>query len=217
MQILCKEYFSFFSHAFGAVLALAGTLALVVLSRHSPVFLAVTLIYGISVTLLFTFSALYHAKKKSDNDDSIWRRLDHFAIFIMIAGTYTPMCYFNLEGRWRWGIIIAQWSLVLLGLFFKLVYFHAPRRLSTSVYLIMGWMTLLVIGKVVRAMSAFEIGALLAGGIFFTIGAVIYILKKPNPLPDRIGFHGVFHVFILLGGISHFFVIAGGLSKVLGM
>ena len=213
MLILRKEFFSFFSHAAGALLGLVGAAVLAALSVNSGALLAVSLIYGISITMLFVFSALYHAKKRSDNENSIWRRLDHFAIFIMIAGTYTPLAYIYLDGGWRWGIIIAQWSLVLLGLFFKLIFFRAPRYISTAVYLVMGWMALLVLGKIISVMDAFSLGALFAGGVFFTIGAVIYMIKKPNPLPERVGFHGVFHVFILLGGISHFCVVADALLK----
>ena len=211
MRILYKEYFSCYSHAIGALLGFAGSVALVVLSARSGVLLAIALIYGISITLLFTCSALYHAKKRSDDEKTIWRRLDHFAIFLMIAGTYTPMSYIYLEGRWRWGIIIAQWSLVLLGFFFKLVFFHAPRYISTSVYLAMGWMSLLVIGEIINGMNAFGLSALIAGGVFFTIGAIIYMLKKPDPFPERVGFHGIFHIFILLGGISHYCLVVDAL------
>ena len=213
MRILRKEIFSFFSHAAGALLGLIGAAILAALSVNSGALLTVSLIYGISITMLFVFSALYHAKKRYDNENSIWRRLDHFAIFIMIAGTYTPLAYIYLDGGWRWGIIITQWSLVLLGLFFKLIFFRAPRYISTAVYLAMGWMSLLVIGKMVNGMNAFAISALIAGGLFFTIGAVIYMIKKPNPFPEKVGFHGVFHIFILLGGISHFCVVADALLK----
>ena len=216
MRILYKEYFSCFSHAAGALLGFAGAAVLAVLSVKSSVLLAVALIYGISITMLFSLSALYHAQKRSDNESSIWRRLDHFAIFIMIAGTYTPLSYIYLEGAWRWGIITAQWSLVVLGFFFKLIFFHAPRYISTIIYLAMGWMTLLVIGKIVNGMNAFALSAFFAGGVFFTIGAIIYMVKKPNPFPERVGFHGVFHIFILLGGISHFCVVADALLNALG-
>ena len=216
MRILYKEYFSCFSHAAGALLGFAGSAVLVVLSVKSGILLAVTLIYGISLTLLFTFSALYHALKKADDENSIWRRLDHFAIFLMIAGTYTPLSYIYLEGPWRWGIIIAQWTLVFLGFFFKLVFFHAPRYISTSIYLAMGWMAMLVIAKIIHGMNAFGISALFAGGVFFTIGAVIYMIKKPNPFPEKVGFHGVFHIFILLGGISHFCLIADAIVNAMG-
>ena len=216
MRILHKEYFSCYSHAVGALLGFVGSVALAVISAKSGFILAVALIYGISITVLFTCSALYHAKKRSDNEKTIWRRLDHFAIFLMIAGTYTPMSYIYLEGGWRWGIIIAQWSLVLLGFFFKLVFFHAPRYISTTVYLVMGWMSLLVIGKIIDSMDTFSLSALITGGVFYTIGAIIYMFKKPDPFPERVGFHGVFHIFILLGGISHYCLIANAILIAIG-
>ena len=211
MKISHKEYFSFYSHALGAAWALVGTVILVVLSRHSATLMAVSLVYGVSVTILFLFSSIYHAKKTEEDGNSIWRRMDHLAIFIMIAGTYTPMCYIYLEGAWCWGIIIAQWSLVLLGTFFKLFYIQAPRYFSTIIYLAMGWMAVLAIGKLVHTMNALELAGLFAGGGFFTIGAVVYMLKKPDLLPDRMGFHGIFHIFILLGGLTHFMVVLYGL------
>ena len=217
MQIMYKEYFSYISHLVGAIIALAGGVILAVWSRHSDGLLVVSLVYGVSVTLLFSFSAIYHAKKRADDENSLWRKLDHFAIFIMIAGTYTPLSYFHLSGGWRWGMIIAQWSLVVLGFFFKFFYLKAPRYVSTLIYIAMGWMSMLVIGKLVQDMTGFQIVGLFLGGVFFTIGAVIYILKKPNPLPEKVGFHGVFHVFILLGGIAHFTTVLSGLLKELGM
>ena len=217
MQIMYKEYFSYISHLVGAIVALIGGVILAVWSRHSDGLLVVSLVYGVSVTLLFSFSAIYHAKKRADDENSLWRKLDHFAIFIMIAGTYTPLSYFHLSGGWRWGMIIAQWSLVVLGFFFKFFYLKAPRYVSTLIYIAMGWMSMLVIGKLVQDMTGFQIVGLFLGGVFFTIGAVIYILKKPNPLPEKVGFHGVFHVFILLGGIAHFTTVLSGLLKELGM
>jgi hemolysin III len=134
----------------------------------------------------------------------------------MIAGTYTPMSYLYIEGPWRWGIITAQWSLVFLGIFFKFFFLRAPRFFSTVIYLAMGWMALLVLGKMINGMQPLELTGLLGGGIFFTIGAVIYILKKPDPLSGYMGFHGLFHVFILLGGLSHFLVVLYGISKAAG-
>jgi hemolysin III len=216
MKISDREAFSFYSHALGAVLAVVGTILLAALSRESTALLLLSIVYGISVTTLFLSSSLYHAHKLEENGESIWRKLDHLAIFVMIAGTYTPMCYLYIQGPWRWGIIIAQWSLVFLGIFFKFFFLRAPRCFSTIIYLAMGWMALLVVGKMINGMQPLELMGLFGGGIFFTIGAVIYILKKPDPLSEYMGFHGLFHIFILLGGLTHFLVVLHGIAKAVG-
>lgn len=208
-----KEFFPFVSHAVSAVIAFAGAVVLAVLAKQSSIFLAVSMIYGVSVVMLFSFSAVYHAKKREENENTIWRKMDHLAIFIMIAGSYTAICFFNLERNLCLGIVIAQWALVLAGIFFKFFYLSAPRFISTIIYLAMGWMSIFIIRHVTRAMSASEIISLVTGGIFYTIGAVIYIKKKPDILPCRIGFHGLFHIFVILGWICHFYLVLLGLRK----
>jgi len=157
------------------------------------------------VIFLFLSSSLYHAYKKKEGEISFWRKLDHFAIFIMIAGTYTPICYFYLTGYWKWLIISVQWFLVLGGFFFKFFYLKAPRYLYTIIYLIMGWSGIIPIKQFINTMPFNSIIYLFSGGLSFTIGAVFYMLKKPKI--KYFGFHEIFHVFILIGAFVHYLLV----------
>jgi len=170
-------------------------------------YLLVCLIYGLGIINLFTSSALYHAFKQKENEKSTWRKLDHVAIFIMIAATSTPIMYIYTAGIWRWSIIIVQWTLVGFGLWFKLFYLHAPRILSPVIYLSMGWMAAIPFRQLWFLMAPLSIKLLILGGIAFSIGATIYAFKKPNPYPEIFGFHEIFHLFILLGAFLHFLVV----------
>lgn len=169
--------------------------------------LLVCLVYGLGVVILFTSSALYHAFKQRESDNTIWRKLDHMAIFIMIAASYTPIMYIYTDGVWRWSIIIIQWVLVGLGICFKMLFLHAPRILSPVIYLLMGWMAVIPFRQLWFLMDSMSVILLISGGISFSIGAVIYSMKKPDPYPGSFGFHEIFHLFILLGASLHFFVV----------
>lgn len=170
-------------------------------------YLWVCLIYGLGIINLFASSALYHAFKQRENENNIWRKLDHVAIFIMIAATFTPIMYIYTDGVWQWSIILAQWILVGLGVWFKLFYLHAPRILSLGIYLLMGWMAVIPFRQLWFLMTTMSMTFLISGGIAFSIGAVIYAMKKPDPYPGVFGFHEIFHLFILLGALLHFFVV----------
>ncbi len=170
-------------------------------------YLLVCIIYALGVLNLFISSALYHAFKQGENENNIWRKLDHVAIFIMIAATYTPIMYIYADGAWQWSIIIVQWVLVGLGVWFKLFYLQAPRILSPVIYLLMGWMVAIPFRQLWFLMNSISIILLISGGIAFSIGAVIYAMKKPDPYPGIFGFHELFHLFILLGALLHFLVV----------
>jgi len=156
--------------------------------------------------MLFLASATYHALKQNEDEISIWRKLDHTAIFFMIAGTYTPICYVYLSGYWKWSIIIIQWALVIAGLFLKFFYLKAPRYFSTIIYLLMGWIGIIPIKELLTTMPPNAVFYLFAGGISFTVGAILYATKKPVFRPG-LGFHEIFHVFVLLGGVFHYLLV----------
>ena len=200
------ERISFCSHLSGALLFVPGTVLLLFLSRQEWPLMTVSAIYGLSVIFLFTSSSLYHYFKKQEGEVSMWRKLDHFAIFVMIAGTYTPVTYVYLSGMLRTGILIFQWSLVLAGFFFKFFYLKAPRWVYTTIYLLMGWSALFTIRPLFSAMSGHAFFLLIAGGLSFTTGAVFYMAKKPVFSPG-FGFHEIFHFFILAGGLFHYFLV----------
>ena len=206
MNVKREELFSSLSHLLGAVLALLGVAVLAARSQ-TPALLGVSLIYGLSMTFMFSASALYHAFKMEEKGNGFWRRLDHLAIFFMIAGSYTPICYVHLTGGWRWSILGVQWGLVLLGALFKLLFINAPRAVAATIYLIMGWVVLIPLARLLDSMNPVDLWLIFLGGVFYSGGAVIYAIKRPNPLPGIFGFHEIFHVGVLLGAGIHFFVM----------
>ena len=202
-----QEPFACLSHLLGAIAGLAGTIYLFSIVSRNTSLITVCLIYGLSVIFLFSASALYHAFKKEENGNSVLRKLDHLAIFFMIAGTYTPITYCYLPLHWFIIVMIIQWSLVIMGFFIILFYLNAPRILSTGIYLAMGWFALVPVGKMLSTLPKTALIYLFTGALAYTIGAVIYYLKKPNPVPGRFGFHEIFHIFILLGSVLHFIMV----------
>lgn len=207
MKIQRQEYFSFYSHLCGAIVALVVALALVYQARSSPPLAIVSIVYGLSAIFMLLSSSLYHAYKKQENETGFLRKMDHFAIFCMIAGTATLLSYVYLEGYLKWGIIIAQWALVFAGFFLKVFYIRAPRVFTTVVYLLMSWMVIIPIKQLLSAMPTTSIMLLFLGGLAYSTGAVFYMLKKPNPMPNFFGFHEIFHLFILLGVFLHMPVV----------
>lgn len=214
MQILKKEKISAYSHAAAIPVMIIGTIIMLILSGDNTAHRIVALIYGFSAVALFTASFLYHSNKRSENETSIWRKLDHSAIFILIAGTYTPICYIYLDGWMRWGILIAQWSLVFSGIIFKLFFINAPRFIGTMIYLAMGWIVVIPVKQLYTNMPADIMSFLVAGGLAYTFGAIIYAAKKPNPLPEYMGFHELFHFFIVAGAMFHLIMVIKGIEYV---
>ena len=210
------ERISVFSHVAGAAAAVAGTIVLLTAARGAADYMTVALVYGCSAVFMFSASSLYHAFKKGENEISLWRKLDHIAIFFMIAGTYTPMCYIYLTGWWRWAIIIVQWSVVVFGLFFKIFYLNAPRLLYTVMYVLMGWVAVIPIKQLIDVMPAGSLMLVLAGGIAYTAGAVMYAAKKPVIIPGMFGYHEIFHLFILAGATLHYLMIYHAIRGAVG-
>ena len=207
-MVQTKEAVSFYTHLAGAPAFAAAAVFLSAKSFGDTGLFLSMLAYGVSAVFLFSASALYHAMKKREDEKSFYRKLDHLAIFFMIAGTYTPLCWAYLDGWWRAGILLAQWGLVLFGLFFKFFYLSAPRYLSVGVYVLMGWLAVIPAGQFYRALPADMMALILLGGLSYTAGALIYGFKRPDPLPGRFGFHEIFHVLILAGAALHFGAIA---------
>jgi hemolysin III len=156
---------------------------------------------------MFGFSAMYHAAKRGENAVNIWRKLDHIAIFFMIAGSYTPLCYIYLSGAWRWSIIIIVWSFVVAGIVLKVFFINSPRIFSTILYLLLGWIAIFPLRELWLSMPRTEFFLVLGGGVVYSIGAIFYAMKKPNPLPGIVGFHEVFHLLIIAGAVLHYIAI----------
>lgn len=205
-MVRSQEAFNFYSHLAGMLAAAVGTLFL--LLRASDASLLVTgAVYGLSVVFLFLASSLYHAFKQQENELSFWRRLDRFAIFIMIAGSYTPVCYFFMNDDWRVPMIATQWGLVAFGILSQIFFPRAPRIVFTAIYLTMGWLLLLPMQQVLAAMTSTQQTLLFVGGAAFTLGAVFYAVKRPLMLPGIFSFHELFHVMVLIGASCHYAMI----------
>jgi hemolysin III len=207
MFVQKSDQINFFSHLIGLLAMVAGYIVLLVKSAGSVQSIVLSTVYSLCAIFIFTCSSVYHGQKREEDLYNPWRRLDHIAIFFMIAGTYTPICYVYLDVYWRWSIIGAQWLLVLLGLFFKLFYIQGPRWLTVLIYVLMGWMVIIPLYQLLATVPAISLWLLLAGGVAYTVGGLIYALKKPNPVPGFFGFHEIFHLLILLGAALHYFVI----------
>jgi hemolysin III len=199
-----QEIISFATHCTAFLASIAGIIILWIASGSSPLLKGVSLVYGASVSFLFLASTMYHARKRTEDDNSIWRKIDHFAIFVMIAGTYTPISFVYLDGPMLYVVLSIQWGLVLAGGIFKFLYLSAPRILSTLVYVAMGWMAVFVIKYFRDTMPLSQMVLVLAGGLSYTAGAVFYALKKPVIVRDLLGFHEIFHVFIIAGAAFHY-------------
>lgn len=207
MRIKKQEFFNFYSHLAGAIAAAVGTIFLAWVARYSASALITALIYGISMVFLFLASTLYHAFKKEENEKSFWRRMDRLAIFFMIAGTFTPICYMYLDGTWRWSILAIQWGFVGLGLVSQLFFPRAPRILYAIIYLAMGWMAVFPLRQILSYMNLAQGILLFAGGMVFTLGGIIYATKKPKLIPGIFSFHELFHITVLIGGGLHYAMI----------
>jgi len=213
MKVKTQELFNVYSHLAGMIAAVIGTIYLAIEASYSASALVTALIYGISVVFLFSASALYHAFKKQENELSFWRRMDRLAIFFMIAGTFTPVCYFCLDGTYRWAMIAFQWSLVGVGVISQIFFPRAPRTLYAVIYLFMGWSGLFTIKQVLANMSVSQTVLLFSGAGAFTLGGIIYALKRPRLIPGVFGFHELFHIMVLIGGVLHYAMIYGVYSR----
>jgi len=206
-MVRSQEAFNFYSHLAGMAAAAVGTLFLVIRAADTTSLLIPALVYGLSTIFLFLASSLYHAFKQQENEVSFWRRLDRFAIFVMIAGSYTPVCYLFMEPQWRVPMIAIQWGLVGFGVLTQIFFPRAPRVLFALIYLTMGWLLVLPIQQVLSAMTVVQQYLLFCGGAAFTMGAVFYAIKKPLMLPGVFSFHELFHVMVLIGAGCHYAMI----------
>lgn len=204
-----REPMNGFTHFIGIILSLIGTYLLINLSvnPYKPYHVVSFFIFGFGMILLYTTSTLYHWLKLSNDGIMKLRKADHIMIFIYIAATYTPVCIVALRDSLGWVLLAAVWSVALGGIIIKIFWMNAPRWLSTIIYILMGWLAVLVIYPLFSALPTGAVIWLITGGLFYTIGAVIYGLKKPDPFPGILGFHEIFHLFVLLGSFSHFWMM----------
>jgi hemolysin III len=202
-----REPVSGLTHFFTAILALFGLIALLIISWGHVGKTISLLIYGLSLVMMFSASAAYHLISASPEWIKFLRKLDHTAIYLLIAGTYTPISYNVFEGFWQWGLLTIIWSMALAGIVAKIIIIDVPRWLNAGLYLVMGWMAILGLREMITLLPAPALVWLLLGGGFYSFGAVIYITKMFNFVPGVFGFHEIWHIFVILGALSHFMLM----------
>jgi hemolysin III len=204
-----REPMNGLTHFIGIIFSIVGTIVLInqTLDPLKPYHFVSFLIFGLGMILLFTTSTLYHWLKLSEAGVKKMRKADHIMIFVYIAASYTPTCVIVLNKNLGWIVLAAVWGVAIAGVCVKIFWMNAPRWLSTIIYLFMGWLAVTIIYPLINSLQIEALLWLLAGGMFYTIGALIYALKKPDPFPGILGFHEIFHWFVLLGSFSHFWLI----------
>ena len=196
------ERFNSITHLAGAVLALIGVTVMVTIAamKGEAVRVMTLTVYGVTLFLLYLFSTLYHSLR--GRAKAIFQVLDHQAIYLLIAGTYTPFTLLALKGPIGWWLFGAVWTLALIGILLDSIPRKGGRILSLLIYLGMGWLVLFALGPLIAALPPAGFWWLVAGGVFYTVGVIFYLLDDRYPWC-----HGVWHLFVLGGSISHYFVI----------
>lgn len=209
MFVKLKDPVSGLTHLGGVFLAIAGLCLLVVSAvRYGTAWHVISFsIFGASLILLYTSSTLYHLLPLSDEGSHTLRRIDHIMIFVLIAGSYTPFCLVPLRGPWGWSLFGTVWGITIAGLMLKLFWMEAPRWLYTAVYLLMGWICVIAIYPLIMSVPPGGMFWLVLGGIFYSVGTLIYGFKWPNPFPKVFGFHEIWHLFVLGGSFCHFWAV----------
>ena len=174
---------------------------------------AAAAIYSLSSVALFTISAAYHRHRWTPRARALMRRLDHAAIFLLIAGTYTPLCLLGLPPELGNRILAYVWAGAAVGLVVTVFWVHAPKPLTAILCLAVGWTLVPYLSAVGAALGPSRIALMLSGGIFYSLGAVAYAAKRPNPLPGVFGYHEVFHACTLAASVAHFALVLGLVRK----
>jgi hemolysin III len=196
------ERFNGLTHFSGALLALAGTVVLVVLAslKADPWKIVSFSIYGATLLFLYASSTLYHSTRGRTKE--VFRKFDHAAIYLLIAGTYTPFALVTLNGPWGWSIFAVVWGLAAIGVIQEIWLAKGARVVSLVLYLLMGWFAIVAVVPLVTVLSAGGFAWLLAGGVAYTAGIVFYVLDERFR-----HFHGIWHLFVMAGSIIHYLAI----------
>jgi len=205
-RIINKDPVAWATHFAGLLASIVGLVFLVVYS-HGTAQVTSMAIYGSSLVALFGASATYHFLDLGKQGNRWLRRLDHAAIFFLIAGTYVPTSVHLLDGAWRVSILAVVGGLGLAGILFKLVWIDCPDWLSTLLYLVLGWLAVIPAHRIFPQLDAYPLTLLVLGGAAYTIGAIVYVREWPDPWPRWFGHHEIWHLFVLAGASVHFFFV----------
>ena len=196
------ERFNSYTHLAGSVLAVTGAAALVTQAaeRADPVRLASFTVYGATLCLLFLASTLYHSTQGRAKD--VFRKLDHCSIYLVIAGSYTPIAMVKMDGTWGWTLFGAVWSLALVGILQEIWIAKGARLTSLAIYLLMGWIALVAVEPLISALTWNGFAWMLAAGMIYTVGIVFYLYDERFP-----HWHGIWHLFVLAGSAAYYGMI----------
>ena len=208
MQITIREPGSAITHFIGMMMAVFAAVPLLVkaAAETDGNCLAAMAVFMISMVLLYGASATYHSLSVSENVIRIFRKIDHMMIFVLIAGSYTPVCLIVLGGQVGYTLLAVVWGIALLGMLIKALWITCPKWFSSILYIAMGWVCIAVFGPLWNVLPHAAFLWLLTGGIIYTIGGIIYALKLPifNSKHENFGSHEIFHLFVMGGSICHF-------------
>lgn len=203
-----KEPGSAITHFIGMMMAMFAAIPLMIKTVRQPDMIHVLslAIFALSMILLYGASTVYHTFDKSDKINAILKRCDHMMIFILIAGTYTPICLIVLRGKLGIGLLFLIWIMAIAGICMKAFWVNCPKWVSSVIYIAMGWTCVIAFTTLLNSLSKAAFGWLLAGGIIYTIGGIIYALKLPifNTKHKYFGSHEIFHLFVMGGSFCHF-------------
>jgi hemolysin III len=220
MRFSVREPVNGLTHLAGAILSAIGLVVLVAIAVENQSVRQIVgfSIFGTSLVAMYCASAFYHSLRLTERGVARMRRIDHMMIYILIAGTYTPVCLVLLRGRLGLGLLIAVWSLAAMGVLQTMAWMHAPDWLSTALYIGMGWLAALVIKPILTVVPIGFFYWLLAGGIIYTLGAVIRAAKWPRAGAGRLrqlfGYHEIWHLCVMAGSFAHYWAILTYASKV---
>jgi hemolysin III len=195
-------------HAGSAVVAIVGTIILALNTHGDAAKLSACLVYGISLVVLLTFSAMYHIPNWSPRRKAFWRRIDHANIFVLIAGTYTPVAAVLLRGGLGIGVLVAIWTIAIAGIAASTSFIRTRRRLLAGIYMGMGWIGVIMFPELLATVGA-AVLFIVGGGILYSLGAVAYATRRPKLWPGIFGYHEVFHALVVAASVSFYVFMIG--------
>jgi len=195
------------SHGVAALIAIAGLVALIVITRHDPAKLVSMTIYGTALVLLFGVSATYHMIKWPPRVKDWLRRADHATIFVFIAATYTPLVFNVLSGWWRVGVLAAVWASAVAGVAGAAPFLRIPRQVLAALYLGMGWVAVIALVPLTAALGWVAAVLMALGGLQYSLGAAAYAFKKPRLWPRVFGYHELFHLAVISASVTFYVIV----------
>jgi hemolysin III len=205
--LLAKPLLRGWSHAAAALVAIAGLVALIVITRHDTAKLVSMVVYGTALVLLFSVSATYHIVNWPPRVKDWLRRADHATIFVFIAATYTPLMFNVLDGWWRIGVLVAIWISALAGVAGAAPFLRIPRRLLAALYLAMGWVAVVALVPLTAALGWAAALLIAFGGIQYSLGAAAYAFRRPRLWPRVFGYHEVFHLAVISASVTFYVIV----------